>query len=65
MRKPFPEFYHLLLDRYSLAPGETIFIDDSVRNVKAAESIGIRSIHYTNPLELERQLIELSLLSKK
>ncbi len=52
MRKPFPEFYQLLLDRYNVKPEEALFIDDNLRNVKAAEQLGIRSIHFQSPGQL-------------
>ncbi|MGH2553241.1 MAG: HAD family hydrolase, partial [Chitinophagaceae bacterium] len=35
MRKPFPEFYQILLNRYHVKPVEALLIDDSLRNVKA------------------------------
>src|SRR5476651_733207 len=44
-RKPFPDFYHILLTRYKLQPHECLFIDDNYRNVLAAEALGIPSIH--------------------
>ncbi|MEI9910766.1 MAG: HAD-IA family hydrolase [Bacteroidota bacterium] len=47
--KPFPEFYQRLLDRYNVNPAEALFIDDSLRNVKAAEALGIRGIHFKSP----------------
>jgi 2-haloacid dehalogenase len=62
MRKPFPEFYQLLLDRFELHPGETIFIDDNLRNIKAAEKIGIRSIHFKNPEQLKAELLHLGII---
>lgn len=61
-RKPFPEFYHRLLTRYDVKPAEAIFIDDNARNVRAAEELGIRSIHFTSPGDLEKQLTTLNLL---
>jgi 2-haloacid dehalogenase len=62
MRKPFPEFYHLLLERYNLEAAETIFIDDNLRNVKAAEQIGIKSIHFESPQQLRDQLGSMDIL---
>jgi 2-haloacid dehalogenase len=62
MRKPHPEFYHVLLNRYHLKPEETLFIDDSLRNIKAAEELGITSIHFRNPQQLKDALLEKSLL---
>jgi 2-haloacid dehalogenase len=51
MRKPFPQFYQLLLDRYNLKPDEVLFIDDNLRNVKAAEAMGIQSIRFASPAQ--------------
>lgn len=55
-RKPFPEFYHRLLNRYSVQAQQALFIDDNLRNVKAAEDLGITSIHFQNPEQLKEQL---------
>ena len=56
MRKPFPEFYELLLKRYNVKPEEALFIDDNLRNIKAAEKIGLNTIHYTTSEDLIEQL---------
>jgi len=56
MRKPQPEFYQILLDRYDVKAEEAVFIDDNFRNVEAGRRLGIDSIHFTNPKELEREL---------
>ncbi|MFL5810855.1 MAG: HAD family hydrolase [Flavisolibacter sp.] len=62
MRKPYPEFYQLMLDRFNLEPAETLFIDDSVRNIRAAAEIGIHTIAFTSPLQLRNELQNLGLL---
>jgi 2-haloacid dehalogenase len=62
MRKPFPEFYQRLLDRYHVKPSEALFIDDSLRNVKAAEGLGIKSIHFQSPTQLKSKLTEEGIL---
>ena len=51
-RKPFPEFYKILLQRYQVKPNEAVFIDDNLRNVKAATELGIKSIFYQNASQL-------------
>ncbi|KAA9356444.1 HAD family hydrolase [Larkinella humicola] len=56
-RKPFPSFYRTLLSRYSIEPNEALFIDDNLRNVKAAEDLGIHAIHFVNPEQLKEQFI--------
>jgi 2-haloacid dehalogenase len=62
-RKPFADFYQLLLDRFSLKPEESIFIDDNLRNIKAAQAMGIYSIHFTSPAQLVEDLRNLNLLN--
>jgi 2-haloacid dehalogenase len=59
MRKPSAEFYKVLLDRYHIDPVSSIFIDDSVRNVKGAEAVGITGIHFHNPSQLKEELQRL------
>jgi 2-haloacid dehalogenase len=61
-RKPFAEFYNILLDRYSVKPGEALFIDDSLRNIKAAEVLGINCIHFQSPSQLRQEMIRLKVL---
>jgi 2-haloacid dehalogenase len=55
-RKPFPEFYQRLLDRYNVKPAEALFIDDNLRNIKAAEDMGIKSIHFQSAAQLKEEL---------
>jgi len=60
-RKPFPEFYHLLLNRYKIDPANAIFIDDNLRNVAAGEAVGIKSIHFQSPTQLKKELKQLNI----
>ena len=62
MRKPAPEFYQLLLDRYNVNPQEALFIDDNLRNILAAEKMGITCIHFTSPEKLKIELEKLHLI---
>ena len=62
MRKPTPEFYHILLDRYQVKADEAVFIDDNHRNILAAEKIGIHCIHFTSAEQLEKELGTLGIL---
>ena len=55
-RKPFPEFYQKLLERYNIKPANAIFIDDNLRNVRAAEEAGINGIHFLNAEQLKQEL---------
>ena len=56
IKKPDPAIYERLLDRYQIDRKTAVFIDDSLRNVTAAQKIGIKSIHFTDPEALERSL---------
>ena len=62
MRKPFPDFYQLILNRFKLTPQETLFIDDNVRNAEAAEQIGIRTIIFKSPEQLKNELTQSGIL---
>lgn len=44
LMKPDPAIFRLMLDREGISPEETVFIDDSERNVEAARGLGIRTI---------------------
>jgi 2-haloacid dehalogenase len=61
-RKPFPEFYHRLLGRYNVNPAEALFIDDSLRNIKAAEELGIKGIHFKSAEQLRNELTSSGLI---
>ncbi len=44
--KPMPQIYDILLEKFSLEPEETIFIDDRRENVEAAAAKGISVFHF-------------------
>jgi len=56
MRKPSAEFYKIIIDRYHLDPSTTIFIDDSMKNVKGAEAVGIKGLLFQSPGQLKMDL---------
>jgi len=55
-RKPFQEIYETTLERYGLKASESIFIDDNERNIIAANLLGIQTIKFLNPHQLEKDL---------
>lgn len=61
-RKPFPEIYQTLLDRFNVNAGKAIFIDDSLRNISGAEAVGIKGIHFHSPQQLAQDLRKEGLL---
>ncbi len=56
IRKPFPEIYRLLLNRFAIDPHTAIYIDDNERNLAAPESMGIYTIHFQSPGQLKEEL---------
>ena len=56
--KPEPEIYRRLLDRYSLDPAETLFIDDRPVNLEAARTFGISTFLFRHR-EAQRSCDEL------
>jgi len=61
--KPDPTIYRLLLERYSLLPEESVFIDDLPVNVEAGRKLGIHGIVFQSKEQVETELAELSLES--
>jgi 2-haloacid dehalogenase len=57
--KPDPKIYHTLLERYNLKAEESVFIDDNINNVKGAINVGMKSIHFINAEQLQKDLNEL------
>ncbi len=55
-RKPFTDIYNITLERYKINSGNSVFIDDNLRNVNAAKELGIHGIHFETPKHLVRQL---------
>lgn len=61
-RKPYPEFYNILFDRYKVDSARAIFIDDNIKNVEGARKIGLPAIHFINPAELREELVQRGIL---
>jgi epoxide hydrolase-like predicted phosphatase len=54
--KPDKKIFSIFLEKYSLSADETLFIDDSELNIKAAESIGMTGLHIHLPEDLWPEL---------
>lgn len=57
--KPDAEIYRRLMEKYSLKAEESVFIDDTMRNVKAAEALGIYGICFRDKEQAEKELKSL------
>jgi len=56
LSKPDRRIYEVLLEKYSLVPGESLFIDDMEINVKAAESVGMKGLVTFGSLEISEKI---------
>jgi 2-haloacid dehalogenase len=60
--KPDPRIFHILLERYRIAPETAVFIDDNPRNAAAAATLGMHGIHFRSPRLLRGELEAVGLL---
>lgn len=51
-RKPDPDPYLHILHEKNLKPEETLFIDDSIQNIRSAEKLNILAFHLTNGMDV-------------
>ncbi len=59
LKKPDPAIFHLLLNRHQLVPGNAVFIDDALHNVKAAAGLGLHAIHFVSPEQVRQDLTDI------
>ena len=57
--KPDPKIWHVLLDRYQIKAEESVFIDDNLKNIETAISLGFKTVHIKPETNLEQELIDL------
>jgi 2-haloacid dehalogenase len=60
--KPDSRIYQRLLERYAVDPTAALYIDDSARNVAAAEALGMHGWWFRDPAGLRERLVELGVL---
>ena len=54
--KPDPAIFQLLFDRYALRGEDCVFIDDTMKNVKGAEAVGMHALLFEMPEKLADDL---------
>jgi putative hydrolase of the HAD superfamily len=60
--KPDPAIYTITCDKLGVAPGEALFIDDKIENVRAAEQLGLQALQFRSIDRLRSDLIARNLL---
>ncbi len=56
MCKPERKIYEILIQKYSLIPEETIFVDDMKENIDVAESLKMHGIVFQNLKQVEMEI---------
>jgi putative hydrolase of the HAD superfamily len=56
MAKPDPAIYHHVLSQLGTRPEETLFLDDKLVNIEAAQALGIRAIQFSTVAQLREDL---------
>lgn len=57
--KPEPRIYEILCERYNIKPEESVFLDDRIENVEAAQTLGFQGIHVTDVRKAREELCSL------
>ncbi|WP_458069082.1 HAD family hydrolase [Rhodanobacter sp. BL-MT-08] len=60
--KPDPAIFRLLLERGGIDPARAVYIDDTLRHVDAAKSLGMRALLFREAAGLRHELALLGLL---
>jgi epoxide hydrolase-like predicted phosphatase len=59
LAKPDPKIYQLTANKLNLKPEECVFVDDMRSNLLPAKDLGMHTIHYENPVQLKKELMDL------
>ena len=54
--KPDTAIYQLAIDRFNLIPKKTVFIDDKLENIEAAQNLEFNTIHLTDPKKIKLEI---------
>jgi 2-haloacid dehalogenase len=60
--KPDKAIFQLILDRYQLKAESALFIDDNIKNIRAAEEMGFQAIQFEDPEKLRARLTQINIL---
>ena len=57
LRKPDKDMFLTVIGKLAVAPGEVVFVDDKPENVAAADSVGMKTVVFTDRLSLMDECI--------
>ena len=58
--KPDAQIFQIALERTNTRPEETVFVDDFAHNIQAAQALRIQTVHYTDPVAGQQELVALT-----
>jgi len=61
LRKPDIRIFQLLLEKFKLDASSTLYIDDIMENLDAAQQVGLQPVHFQNAAQLRSALHEMGL----
>ena len=61
MAKPDPAIYRLVLEKLNVRPEESLFLDDKLVNIEAAQALGMRASQFSTVSKLREDLIAAGL----
>lgn len=56
LRKPSPEIFTRILNENGFSAAHTLFIDDSIQHIQAANALGIQTIHLLPGMTIEKDV---------
>ena len=62
IKKPDCKIYQILLNRYNVNAKESVFIDDALENIEAADDLGFQTIHFVSASQMETELKNIEVL---
>jgi putative hydrolase of the HAD superfamily len=60
--KPDPAIYTYTCDKLGIPPGEALFLDDKIENIRGAEDVGLHALQFRNVAQLRHDLAARHLL---
>lgn len=49
LRKPYHDSFEHIINEQQLVASETLFIDDTIKNIQGAQEVGLQTIHLVHP----------------
>lgn len=57
--KPDPRIYQIALERLGVPADESIFVDDVLENIRGAEALGVRGVHFQSTEQAQHEIKRL------